>query len=275
MKIINAQINRLTNSHPYTKKPRQIEEIIRLGGELYKDILCRNSGFRPEIREAYQGFESNPNYPLEKMPNITCFSNLFFNSGGFVFASSLGHTHPEGYFEVQEIYEFHGSGGMLISTKKSLDLYVCEAGDKVAVPPNCMMTILNLSENNLTTLDMANPKQNPSSKDILTEKRGPMLAFYKDREGLYRMRWNSRYEEFEIPKDIEFNLSQNVDESLSEVLLRKRNKLANYNIQISKASPVIECFGPNNKLFTLDTPLLKLVDSIEKPLQKLLRIQVN
>src|SRR3989338_62224 len=171
----------LIKSEEYTHKPRTIHEIHEHGHGFYKRIIKEHGGIPDSFREAYIGWEncskdSSPEELSKKQPNVTYLWNIPFNGTGFLYGSTLGHKHPSLDFLVQEIYEFFGFGGMLISRGKSTQLYICKKGDKLAVPTDCTMTILNLSREPLLTLDMANPRENPSSKDYLKEMNGPMLA---------------------------------------------------------------------------------------------------
>lgn len=272
---------------------RGINEIYKYAGEFYMKIIDERGGFCGFITEAYEGFEHFPEELSFKVPNITRIWNLPCNSGGFMYGSSMGHMHDKYEFDVQEIYEFDNFGGMLIADN-NVKLYVCKPRDKVIVGPNCMMTILNLSFRKLETLDMANPLTNGSSKEIVKEK-GPMIALYhtgntnEDRcpdfslssrfnqpislptSGVVIMRLNKRYEQFGIRDDvaIEFDID-NKEDSLLENILRSREELAKYNIEVVEGNRVIECVGRDGRMYCLDGLLGDIARGQEKKLHKML-----
>ncbi len=276
-----------------------MEDICRYGGEFYKKIIDEKRGFVNFIREAYEGIEHKPENLREKLLNITRIWNLPFNAGGFMYGSTLGHKHENYDFDVQEIYEFWNRGGMLISFNEGSKLFVCKPGDKVVVPPKCMMTILNFSVDELETLDMANPSENASSKVILEEK-GPMITFYHTGmqngnlycssfkcssylsqrfgrriefplEGVVKMRLNSQYENFGIKEDAEVEFFVR-DGEFSGEIIRKRDELARYNIEVVEASGSVSCNGRDGKSYRISEPLEKLVVRSDKIVHRILGI---
>lgn len=255
----------------HVQKMRKIDEIQKYGGKFYKEIADAQGGWKAGFSDAYAGFEDQ-RIGREKLPNVTRLWNLPFQQGGFMYGSTLGHTHPPYPFAVQEIYEFWGHGGMLISLKDEMQLWLCRPFDKVLVPPDCMMMILNFSES-LTTLDMANPLENKSNKKILEEKQGPLLAFYRDHDKSVRLEFNRLYGNsaggdttlmYFQPREGEDALYQEIAESSRE--------LEEYHINVRRAQPVVEGAGRSGKVYRLDKPLTELVLSEEKPVHKMLGI---
>ena len=282
------------NNGEFRHNIRKIDEIYKYGGEFYKKIIDERGGFKDFISEAYEGFEHSPQNLSLKRPNMTKIWNLPFNSGGFLYGSSLGHVHPKSDFEVQEIYEFHSYGGMLISSDGLNRLYVCRPCDKVVVPADCTMTILNFFYGVMKSIDMANPLENKSSKEII-EQKGPMIAFYhtgKNAEanhyepyfseifgpkvvfpvsGDVKMKINKEYRELGIKDDeiIEFNINSNWN-SLAENILKRRKEFERYNIEVIEGNRTIRCKGRKGEVYSLDLPLEYLVRDEGKKVHKLL-----
>jgi len=257
----------------YKIKKREIKEISDLGGIFYKDIIEKKGGFKNFLikKGAYIGYEHSPQDLTTKLPNITHIWNLELENG-FLYGSTLGHEHPPSDFSVQEIYEFQNFGAMFIHDKslnKNL-LYVCKENDKIAVPQNCIMTILNLSEKDLLTLDMANPEQNPSSKEVLKKNKGPMIAIYNDSNSNVEFKLNHRYKSFDIKEDLTLDFKISGDKDLYEKILEESSRLRNYNIEVIEASQFIECEGRNGIKYSLNENFDKLINSKDKTLHKLL-----
>ncbi len=284
-------VRELEKKSEYVSKIRGIGEIWECGGEFYKRVIEERGGFQHNIKQAYQGKENSPKDLTKKLPNITQFWNLLFNSRGYMYGSSMGHVHPSADFFVQEVYEFLGPGGMLIASDDETKLYVCKSGDKVAVPPGCIMTLLNFSYENLFTLDMSNPMQNPSSK-IRIKERGPMIAFYHIGDsndfkaadfktfrahvpvsGNVKVEFNSNYRQFKIQEDERFHFRiGSKKESLYEELINRKKRFEKYNIEIIEASPNLRLKDRNGKSHQLTSPLVKLVTDKDKPVHKLLEM---
>jgi len=98
-----------------------------------------------------------------------------------IFGQTFGHHHDNENEGMQEFYEFHGHGAMIIDKDNTgtVDVIVAKKGDKIAVPTHCNMTILNLGSNPLMTLDYANPSNNRANKK-LQERIGPLFCAYID-----------------------------------------------------------------------------------------------
>ena len=286
----------------FNHKVRSIEEVHVNGGDFYKNIIDERHGFLDCVKEAYEGFEHWPptDHRLDaKIPNVTRLWNLPFNSGGFMYGSSMGHVHKKYDFDVQEIYEFLNFGAMLIASNKdrAIRMHVCEPGDKVAVPPDCMMTILNLSFDELVTLDMANPYENESTKEVLIEeRRGPMLALYhtsrdtlnsystshfcssflshrfNDRvvlplDGIVRMKLNKKYSGIYNVPDADVGLdfiigSDNGD--LADEILKHKDGFASCGIDVVKAESSVGCIGRDKDVHWIYHPLERLVTSSDR-----------
>ncbi len=122
----------------------------------------------------YSGAEHTGN---PKLPNITVLPNITF-SDYFLFGSTFGHQHTQ--FEkkddraFQEIYEFWGNGAILLRNNSETALYILSPEEKVIVGTKDDMTLFNLDDKPLVTLDYANPDMNSANKDL--EKRiGPLM----------------------------------------------------------------------------------------------------
>jgi hypothetical protein len=277
---------------------RGINEFNKYGGEFYKEIVEKNGGFANFLTEAYEGFEHKPVDLKEKVPNKTIMWNLPFNENGFMYASSLGHFHEEKGREVQEVYEFLNYGGMLISTEDKVDLIVCKPRDKVIVPSECMMTILNFSVGELETLDMANPYKNKSSKEILINNLGPQVALYNTGEngetymgkkcstlmsnrfgrkvvlpysGKIKFKINSNYKVFGIEEDKEINLTlRNNNCDLAKEILEQKEVFSKYNINVKKGECCLSYVDNENEMHVLGIGLEKLVGNSTESLEKML-----
>jgi len=241
----------------YKVNPRNKRELMELAGKYWQELFNggRLAGDLNDV--AYVGAEHKPKPKqlASKFPNITYFENLPYNLGGMIYASSLGHTHPPNDFGVQEIYEFLDYGGMLICSEKENKMILCSPGEKLVVPSDCDMTIFNLSKEPLTTLDMAHPYRNPSSKQKLKEK-GPMMVFYQNESnGKVRVRLNHDYECFRLYKDFDEEIKINspwIKEGLFNALSRMTNI---ENIQLVNAFrefPHLNPIGFESKKSLLD-----------------------
>ncbi|MDP2924809.1 MAG: hypothetical protein Q8N99_00390 [Nanoarchaeota archaeon] len=287
-------IEELKSKGEYQTNKRTREELENIGRKFVKTIADGFGGFDSRINKIYIGEESKFDTPSEKLPNMTLFWNLQFANKGFMHASSMGHLHPPENFEVQEIYEFQGYGGMFIYEEgKRAKFYVCKPKDKVPVPPNCFMTILNLSHLELLTLDIANPSTNKSSKVEIKSKKGPMIAIYnlgdssktEERDfsdsdykapinigGTVRIALNPEYS-FNIDNTATIELRTEEKESgLYEALIEKRDDFTKYNMEILTASPYLRIKGRDSKYYYLNRSLLELVLDKKMPVHRLLGI---
>jgi len=181
---IDKELKYTSNSSPAIKKlndlgyvlnERTFESIKNLFSKDYKKFLFpyeNNLGI-------YIGAEHSPKDLMKKFVNLTFFANLeaaLNKEFAIVMASSMGHYHPQN-LNVQEVYEFKGYGAMLINKDEKTDFIFLKPNEKVAVPGNCNMTIYNLDNKPLKTLDFANPEKNLSNKNLQKQK-GPMFCIY-------------------------------------------------------------------------------------------------
>jgi hypothetical protein len=132
----------------------------------------------------YSGAEHRGN---PKLPNVTFIPNLPI-VGGSLLGSTFGHQHTQRQTgdtrPFQEIYEFQSYGAMLLRSEKSTRLITLKPGEKVIVGTDENMTLFNLDECPLLTLDYANPEMNSATKDL--EKRiGPPIAILRTKEEIY------------------------------------------------------------------------------------------
>ncbi len=123
------------------------------------------------------------------LPNITILPDLMarhipgVNGPAEVLGCTMGHWHladPQGR-RTQEIYEYQSWGLMVLDHEAGCpEIWVLRAGDKVAVPSGCHMTMYNLggSSQPLVSLDYANPANNRANKDLIGT-HGPILLVYR------------------------------------------------------------------------------------------------
>lgn len=150
-------------------KPYFSEDYKKLFLDDYREVV----GLKQDD-PVYSGIDGS-----DKLPNITIIPNLKTKNGSIVMGCTMGHTEierPENAPEFQEVYEFIGYGAMVIQRrgKSLLDFIIADTGDKVLVPWDCNMTIYNLSEKPLITLDYAHPES--KSNKTLQEKIGPVFC---------------------------------------------------------------------------------------------------
>ena len=176
------------NRH-YVVKPRSfatgVEPYLR---GAWGDFDARCEIERPDV--AYCGAEFG--YPVAgdesqaKLPNITVVPNWPTRKGRVtVVGCTMGHWHPDREPRVQEVYEFQGFGLLVLDHQQGApEIHVARAGDKIAVPTACHMTLYNLGDidNPLVTLDFADPRpgHNDSNKDLVGQWGPILLAYYDD-----------------------------------------------------------------------------------------------
>ncbi len=168
----------------YKINRRRLSDIKPLFSDDYKKMGYRFNGDSCSDAEvAYIGAEHSGN---PKLPNLTVIQNLTCLLGKAM-GSTMGHQHLQAKEsderELQELYEFHGYGAMLIRGKYGTRMHVLKPGEKVGVGTGDSMAIINLGESELVTFDYANPKKNSASKE--TEKRiGTMMLVRQTEEGM-------------------------------------------------------------------------------------------
>lgn len=151
----------------------------------------------------YIGFEHcDKNSSDEELRHKKCNETIFGNLEAklnkedvIVMGSSMGHTHPLN-LELQEAYEFHGNGAMVLQSEEGINLAFLRKGRKILVPGNCDMTIYNLSLNPLETFDFANPRQNESNKEKVRQKGAVFCIYYNPIMQDMHFKLNSAYSNF-------------------------------------------------------------------------------
>ena len=117
----------------------------------------------------YLGAEHTGN---PKLPNITILPNLA-SGGKVILGTTMGHQHTQhekkDTRKFQEIYEFKGYGGMLLRNKQETKFHILKPDEKIIVGTADNMTLFNLDESPLLTLDYANPAMNQATKKLEEE----------------------------------------------------------------------------------------------------------
>lgn len=283
----------------YKKNLRRIGEVNCLLGEFGRKIVDSMGGFDPKLNFAYVGYENNPRKLKResklKLPNVTHFWNWPTKNSKFVYSSSMGHVHDINGDFTQEVYEFHGYGGMLVSDKdgvsgKKNKFYVCKPQDKVAVPAKGIMTLFNLSNRDLLVWDMANPDRNSSKKDLIGE-RGPMMmitqkdcvdschrSYHRPNYFLTRsfgrdvyllpskeviFHFNRDYNDYDIDSGNKGDIVFKVDlhpKDLGDLILKNSSEFRERGIEVIEASPKVECSSEGGGKYTLESPFLGAVN---------------
>jgi len=174
----------------YIIKDRKFKDIwdkILSKSEDYRNVMGPGITINPETI-VYSGAEYTA---LPKLPNVTVFSpqRVANNSCGHQHIPLEGDSRP-----FQEIYEFLNYGAMLLRNARGTTLHLLKPKEKVIVGIRDNMTIYNLSQGSLTTLDMANPKMNSATKE-LEEKIGPLMQVD------YSPGWNGACTTFRINQE--------------------------------------------------------------------------
>lgn len=166
--FIIAETADAKNTKPgnYKINNRRFSDIKPLFSEDYKNA---NFGYS-DNHVVYSGLEHSAK---PKLPNITRLPNLLTYNGDVILGSTFGHQHLQkakgDKRKFQEIYEFLGYGAMLLRNDYVTTLHVLAPNDKVLVETGESMTIINLQQKPLVTLDYANPEMNSASKDFEKE----------------------------------------------------------------------------------------------------------
>lgn len=138
---------------------------------------------------AYSGAEHTGK---PKFPNVTFLPNLDAGDS-VVLGSTFGHQHLQvirgDTRQFQEMYEFQGYGAMLLRNHAGTRMHVLKSREKVLVGTEDNMTIFNLDECPLVTLDYAHPERNRASKDLeqgtaIEKGIGSLLMITSGREGI-------------------------------------------------------------------------------------------
>ena len=114
---------------------------------------------------------------------------VFGCSMGYAFAGESATASVE---RVERLYEFQAYGAMLLDHRHGrVELWVAQAGDKVAVPSNCLATLYNLDDedNPLVLLSVSATGHDMAAQGEAREFSrlyGPMLlGFYDEREAVF------------------------------------------------------------------------------------------
>jgi hypothetical protein len=177
--VININTVTVAGNRHYDLKPRTFEDAV----EPYLKGAWGNFDPHREIGRrdvAYAGAEYT--YPVPgdvtqaKLANITVLPNWATRDGrSTVLGCTMGHEHSALEPRVQEVYEFQGFGLLVIDDQCGApEIHVARAGDKIAVPTCCHMTLYNLGNNPLITLDFADPRRNDANKELV-RRFGPIL----------------------------------------------------------------------------------------------------
>ncbi len=155
------------NALGYEINNRKYSEVKKLFSEDYRQRIpnCIDDSW------VYGGAEHKQ---VPKLPNVTVLPHIF-SGKKIILGTTFGHTHiaeEQDNRQFQEIYEFKGFGGMLTydaaqhsSEASEATLHVLRPGEKIGVTPYENMTLFNLSQKPLFTLDYANVSQNRAHKD--------------------------------------------------------------------------------------------------------------
>jgi hypothetical protein len=256
------------------------------------DVYSRLEFLASDSDTVYTGAEHTPQDLSKKLPNLTLLPNLYFwepdkVNKGFLFGTTFGHHHDmQGLKQMQELYEFHGYGAMVLDhdNESTIDFIVAKAGDKVSVPNRCHMTLYNLDETPLITADYANPLpksplHNAANKD-LQKQLGPIL-FITQEHGHFWFRLNEKYinpisslakcygsgvrlpqhraDDLLLLETFPYRHWYNLGEQLYFDLTKDTTKtrFEEMGINILKASPEIEIFGVKTSENLLDIALGK------------------
>ena len=207
-----------------------------------------------------------------------------------VFGCTMGHWHlPDIHGRrTQEIYEFQSFGLMALDREEGeIELWVLRAGDKVAVPSACHMTLYNLGDEShpLVTFDLATSASNPANKDLIGTTGPVLLAYYTQHQAVFtlnRLYVNSPHTRagvrlidptadlsgctVRIPRNPRAELGAWLYQQLTENLEVAR-QFARVGVRLCRASPeaVVELAGTTqSRRLTIAQPLadLSLEDSV-------------
>lgn len=208
-----------------------------------------------------------------KLPNITVLPNLQTDKGITILGSTMGHQHTQAENgderQFQEIYEFHGYGGMLLGNKNYTNLHLLSPGKKVSVGTNDNMTIFNFGTYPLITLDYANPNKNEAQKD-LEKKLGSFITIaHQDVFPNITFYFSDNY----TPKDIEPKhpiqiTHANLGQSLLKKIHAHKKHFENQNIEIILGGNL-----SNEQQTKLKEPLTNLILKRNKTLLRILEIE--
>ena len=147
----------------------------------------------------YSGLEHQGN---PKLPNATILPNLRTIDDKTFLNTTTGHQHLQKLKgderKFQEIYEFFGYGAILLRNNSGANLHILKRGEKVVVGTDDNMTLFNLDDSELQTLDYANPAMNSANKDLETSIGPLLLIIYDPVKRNLRFTFNRKYYEQKI-----------------------------------------------------------------------------
>gem|GEM_PF-4779947 len=273
----------------YKFNPRFVDELHNIGGVFVDNIAARAGGLN-EMYDGgvvlYEGAVHQPKDLSQKLPNMLILGPVHLNNGTMLYGSTFGHEHTrKGGETYQEIYEFTDGYSALLTTSRDgvriswANLTVGAPGTKTPVSGTSTMTLFSLEPARCSLLsDMANPLDNPASKDVMKAK-GAMMALYKSRECPLEIYLNSKYAVFGIDNDVVIPLSPKSEkaEDIAQALIEAKDMLwEKYKIQIREAQPSIRCVGPRGSGdIILDGSLEEMARSEAKKLHKLLGLPLT
>ena len=240
----------------YKINDRTLENVMPFFSEDYKKISLGLEYRTSDV--IYSGAEHTGN---PKLPNITLLPNLIENRN-VILGSTFGHQHTKILGDTrhfQEIYEFLGYGGMLIRNKFGTTLHILNPGEKVIVTNTDNMTILNLQEKPLITLDYANPSRNLANKDLEKEIGTIIVARSNDFDTTFKI--NDSYYNRRILNPEKNKSLITINRPITSKDFVGKLKLEDYSLDFKEAGIDIS-FGSNIPYYLRDEfsrPLLDLV----------------
>ncbi len=137
-----------------------------------------------------------------KLPNITLLPNLKTIDNETLLGTTTGHQHTQKLEgderQFQEIYEFFGYGAILLRNNRRTNLHILRKGEKVLVKTDDNMTLFNLDDTALQTLDYANPFMNSANKELEAAIGPPLLIIYDLIKRNITFTFNKKYYEKNI-----------------------------------------------------------------------------
>lgn len=239
----------------------------------------------------YTGAEHKPSDLSKKLPNLTHIPNLETIDGKVVMSCTMGHHQDmPGEKRMQELYEYHGFGAMVMDNdgKETINFVFAKPRDKIAVPNQCHMTIYNLDTVPLNTADFANPNKkslnyNAANKEMQNQI-GPVFCIYQDNMEVV-FKFNGKYVNSNNElvgkygsgvkltnyslEDLEIRLDIGAGEGLGKRLYdrlsndKTRQAFAKIGINLISASEEVEVKGVRTK-----ESLLEIVQRDDKVLQR-------
>ena len=128
------------------------------------------------------------NFSVRETTGVPRPLTVFGCSMGYVFAAAS----PSGQERVERLYEFQSYGALLLDYRHGqVELWIAQAGDKVAVPSDCLATLYNLDDedNPLVLLSISRTDHDAVAQKTARElprTYGPLLlAAYDEQEAVF------------------------------------------------------------------------------------------